>query len=521
MYVSLVLSLCLSAFTSKAQQQPLDSTFGDNGIALLPEVDGFYGVDISLQHDNKILALYNGNCGHGFLCRLMPDGSLDPTFVPIMQYQTWPVFYPGVIEMQGHACNPNSSAVRQLKSGKILLVIAPEAIVQYNADGTNDSSFGNNSFTSIISYTNLNPLAPRNTMDLIEIPGSGVLFAGSSMGSFMSDSLSLAMMKYDGSMDANFGTGGYMKVPLPPSQVGSSSQIWAARFLPGNRILVAGSSIFTGSATMRDVFLAMYTTTGTLVTSFGNNGVKLISRNANYEDAWDLEYLDDNNIYLMASTYAYPDNAGTRYVCKFNAQGVIDNNFANNGFAVWPHISYNGNTAFIGAVTPDNFVYTASDSGTSRHYTYLSYNKDGVPNTQFTSNGIYSTANYDKVTKMIAQPDNKLLLLGSDEYHPRLMRFKANTITGVPELAPKPGDVSLWSTGKDAYWTFAEGSGQKDFHLNIFSIDGKMIHSYNKQDCIATSKSGYSVALPGGLPSGIYVLQLITTEKQVTIKVAL
>jgi hypothetical protein len=101
------------------------------------------------------------------------------------------------------------------------------------------------------------------------------------------------------------------------------------------------------------------------------------------------------------------------------------------------------------------------------------------------------------------------------------MRFKANTVTNVPELGEKPGDVTLWSTGKDAYWSFAEGSDQKDFQLNIYSIDGRKIKSYAKKDCAVSGPNSYRLALPSNLPSGIYLLQLNTNKKHVTIKVAL
>jgi len=511
-------AVCERAFA----QQPLDPSFGNNGIAVLDSVDAFYGVDIALQEDGKILALFNGNCGHGFLTRMMPDGSLDQSFVTDQMYRSWPVFHPGVIEMQGSACNANMSAVRRLSTQKILLAIGPEAILQFNDDGTIDSSFGNNTgYSSIVSYVNTNPLAPKNIRDLKEVTGTGVLFASSIFPPPMQDSLVLSMMLYNGSMHTAFGTGGYIKVALPAAAVGTNNLISDIQILPNNRVLVAGSGIFSGSSTMRDVFLAMYTTSGQLVNSFGNNGVKLMHVNSDYDEAWELAYRDDNNIYLIGSTYHATNYTGTRFVCKFNATGTIDNSFGTNGFVHWSHLSHNANTAFLGMVTPNNFVYTAADTGTGMHYNYLSYNASGTANTQFATNGWYATGNYDKISKMIAQPDNKVLLLGSNGLHPRLMRFQASINTSLGNELPQQEEVKLWSAGSTVYCKLLKEEEGSKLQLNLYGIDGKLLQSYNSGDCNSNGSGIYQLSLPQHLPAGVYVVSMVCGNLQKTISVVL
>lgn len=519
----LALFLCCNAITSKVSaQQPLDLSFGNNGIALLDSVDGFYGVDIALQTDEKILALYNGNCGHGFLCRLMPDGTLDTSFRTDVMYRSWPVFHPGVAEMQGHACNANMSAVRELSNQKILLAVGPEAILQFNHDGTVDSSFGNNTgVTALVSYVNTNPLAPKNLLDLREVPGTGVLFASSIFPPPMQDSLVLSMMQYDGSMSTTFGTSGYIKQALPAALVGTYNEIRDIKIIPGNRVLVAGTGIFPGSATMRDIFLAMYNTNGQLVTSFGNAGIKIINANSDYDEAWELAYNDDENIYLMGSSFDPLTGNGNRLICKFNASGNINNGFATNGFAYWPYLSANQNTAFTGTVTPNNFVYTAADTGTGMHFNYLSYTASGAPNTQFVPNGWYATSTYDKVSKMIAQPDNKVLLLGSDGLHPRLMRFKASIGTAVSPLQQQAKATALWTEGHTVRFQLQEGTASTDTRLYLYTIDGKLLQHFSRNDCSSTGRDQYRMELPFGLPPGVYVMQLTASGKSYAIKLLL
>lgn len=495
--IPLILS-ALFAFHYANAQTPLDPTFGNNGISLIDSVDAFYGVDIALQSDKKILALVNGNCGHGFLMRLTPDGFLDSTFQPSASYRTYPVYHKGVLEIQASACNINMSVVRELESKKILMAFAPYGIMQLNADGSTDETFGNMGF-SMISNSN-DPNAIKNIMDLKEISG-GVLFAGSAFPPNTNDTLFLAKMKYDGSMDNTFGTNGYLHIPLPTA-IAATTVTQAIKILPDNRILVTGIASTMNSGNYSDIFLAMYNMSGQLDASFGNNGIKVIDFNHNYEYVFHLTYSDNNNIYLLGSS---GDN---RIIMKMNSEGVIDNTFGTNGVVSWPHISFNGNQIFNGVATSDNHITMGCDTGSAKLYNYLSFNSAGAANTDFTSDGLYFSPNNDNIAKMIAQPDNKVLVLGTDMVHPRLMRFiqnKATTPTAIPSLQAANSDIKMWSYQQDYYLTFNEN--RKDFKVVLYSIDGKIIRTYTQKDAENIGGNSFHLKLPDSLSKGLYILK--------------
>ena len=501
--------VCLQGHTATAQLSPLDPTFGTNGISLLDSVDAFYGVDMSLQDDGKILITVNGNCNHGFLCRLLTNGALDPGFTPSPSYRTYPVYHPGVVEMQGAACNPNMTVVRQLSSKKVLWVLGPGAIFQYNADGTTDSAFGINGGASVGSA---DPKSIQNTCDVKEMTGTGVLFAGSTFPPPIADSLSLARMKYNGSLDASFGSNGYVRVALPVSKVGPQSTIRSIKILPDNRVLVAGNCFTPGSATSIDIFIALYKVDGTLDATFGNGGVKVIDYNHAWDDVYSIAYRDNNNIYILGSSDT------KRIVFKTNITGTIDNTFGTGGLATFPYSSGNGNMWYYGAVTPDNYLYTSVDTGAAQLYNYLSYNSNGTANTQFTGNGIYLSGTYDKISCMIAQPDNKMLLLGTNGLHPRLLRFKANKGTGVGSVA-QSNDISLWAADGRCFIQFAHD--EQAFTAALLSIDGKVLNRWSAPDFTAAGEHKYSMTLPSGLPQGMYLLRVDSREGTKVLKLAL
>jgi uncharacterized delta-60 repeat protein len=482
--------------TAHAQTSPLDPSFGIGGISVLDSVDGLFGVDMALQDDGKILITVTGNCNHGFLCRLLPNGQLDPSLQPSLPYRTYPVYHPGVIEMQGAACNLNMTTLRQLSSKKILWSIGPASIFQYNADGTTDTSFGTQGNTSIESN---HPLSIHNIMDTKEVVGTGVLYAGSSFPPPMADTISLARMKYNGSLDVSFGTNGYVRAALPVSKVGPYSLIQCMKILPDNRVLVAGNCITPGSATSVDIFMALYNSNGTLDPGFGTGGVKVLDFNNAWDDVYSIAYRDNDNIYMMGAS-------GTnRIVYKLDITGKLDNTFGTNGLASFPHASANGSTLFYGTVTPGNQVYTSVDTGAARRCSYLSYKSNGSANTSFGTNGIFASGTRDRVSNMIAQPDNKVLVLGTDGMHPRLLRFLGNGPTGIKELSPA-NQIQIWSADGRCFIDF--GSKTPAFVASLLSVDGKVIGRWSAQQCSHVRDGVFAIALPQDMARGVYLMRV-------------
>jgi uncharacterized delta-60 repeat protein len=512
-------TLCLigalmSLATARLNAQTFyDPTFGNNGISYLDSVDAFYGVDMALQDDQKILILVNGNCGHGFLCRLNTNGSLDPSFTPSRSYRTYPVYHPGVIEMQGTACNPNMSVVRQLSNKKVLLTIGPDVIIQFNSNGTLDTLFGSIAmpgYGSIQEYNN--PASIRNVMDVKEQPGVGVLFAGSSFPPPDTDSLSLARMRYDGSLDRSFGTNGYVRVAIPPGQVGRYSTITAIRFLSNNKVLVAGSAVSMSATLRRDLFLALYDLNGQLDRSFGTNGVRIIDGAGFNENIWNIA-VDSNTNNASPGPFYIQGAIGTRrFIAKLDARGTIMSQFGTNGFTYFPHLSHNGNGYAFGSLSANNYLFTSVDTGTASLHTYTCYNPDGTINAQYPNNGRFTSTGNDRIVKLIGQRDGKILALGTNGVNPRVHRFVAyetDKPTSVPGINEKPVNITVSPNPFD-----------HEIHLELKTpepINFELVNSVGQVVYRQQIREAKSVSLPiPELAAGIYFYTISSESQQWT-----
>src|SRR5882672_3690483 len=144
---------------------------------------------------------------------------------------------------------------------------AKVVVIRYNANGTPDSSFGNNGIT----VTSL-PSADADGFAAILQADGKLLVAGRSCP--LSGSSSFLLLRYHtdigtgtpGTLDTGFGTGGIVTTGIP-SGVSTSANAIA---LSGTNILLAGQSKIGGNFV---IALARYTSSGALDSTFGSGGI--------------------------------------------------------------------------------------------------------------------------------------------------------------------------------------------------------------------------------------------------------
>lgn len=183
-----------------------DPSFGVNGRALI-SIDA--GDDIAravaLQDDGRIvLGGYTyGSLGIGFaLARLNTDGSPDTTFGSGGIVTT---ITPGDVTLQ-------ALAVAVQADGRIVLAgggSAGFAIMRYTSGGDPDSTFGVNGLATV-DFSQGNDQATAMAIR----PDGRILLSGYASG-LTQDSIALASLMPDGSMDPSFGSGGKKRVSYP------------------------------------------------------------------------------------------------------------------------------------------------------------------------------------------------------------------------------------------------------------------------------------------------------------------
>ncbi len=350
----------------------LDSTFGEDGIAVTPGLDdGIDGaLDVAVQADGKILAVgfasIPGEDVDFALARYLPDGSLDAGFgnsgVLTINFGSWQDAALAVaiqpdnqIVLAGYAHSP-TDAFFQPFSGK--LALARVLGGQLPVPGELDPTFGQDG--KVISDFSA-AAADAAAYDVAIQPDGKIVAVGDRfVDDFRGYDFAVARYKPDGSLDPSFGTGGLATVDL-----GNRDQAQSVEILPGGKILVAGT---TGNEPYR-VALVRFEADGDLDLSFGPEHTGFVIL-----DSLDSPYVLGNNLVGMALqpsdgkvlvTGCYRRYVGppSSYywdfsVMRLTADGNVDTTFGQSGLAIvdFGFGEYSNGMATDVAVQPDGRI---------------------------------------------------------------------------------------------------------------------------------------------------------------------
>jgi uncharacterized delta-60 repeat protein len=172
------------------------------------------------------------------------------------------------------------------------------SVARLNADGTIDTTFGTDGFVRT-DFENEQEFASA----ILILPDGKILIAGGRRA-WLGMSYAFALVRYnpDGSLDATFGEGGKAVTDFPQS--GSESVSFLMPLTDGK--FIAGGSFYIDSPefnSQRIVFVR-YNSNGTVDTTYGTNGVRMISveKTVLNIDGWAM--LQDGSV-LVAGTYVY------------------------------------------------------------------------------------------------------------------------------------------------------------------------------------------------------------------------
>lgn len=340
----------------------LDPSFGNGGKALL-SID--FGDDIAralaLQPDGKVLLggySYTSN-GIGFaLARLNTDGSADASFGAGGFITT---VLPGDIASQARAI-----ALQQ--DGRIVLAGGGTegfAVMRYMDDGQPDTTFGAAGLVTI-DFSDGNDQATALALQ----PDGKILLAGYASG-LVEDSVALARLLPDGSLDASFGSGGVLRVTYPtlPSIANG------LHLMTDGRFLVSG---FANSSGIVGRFLP----DGTPDVSFNGFGWRLFSFAGTVGSrVHDLEVQQDGRVAIAGTGIGAQPHF---LVASLEDDGAFDTGFGAGGYTL-TDFAQDQDDAFALAVQPDGKLLLAgrTNGGTTDMDIALArYNPDlnvGVP----------------------------------------------------------------------------------------------------------------------------------------------
>ena len=302
-----------------ARYQPgggLDSTFG-NGGKVITSLGGYSGANaLTLKSDGKIVAAGFSSAQFAVV-RYLPNGTPDPGFG----------IGGAVVTPVGNADFFTAVAVQS--DGRIVAGGYSErsdgggyefALVRYLADGSLDGSFGNGG--KVTTY-----FGPQGSgLTDMALQGDGKILAA---GGTSNPTLDFTLVRYrpDGSLDADFGSGGRVTTDFN----GYYDSASAMTLQSDGKILLAGN---VAATTGPDQFAVVrYLTNGGLDPGFGTGGKTKFALGSRSDRATAIAVRPDGRIFvaglsLLPTSYFAFGLAGLR------ADGSLDEGFGTGGKVV-------------------------------------------------------------------------------------------------------------------------------------------------------------------------------------------
>ena len=396
------------------QTVELDSSFGNNGIVI---TSGTVQIDKTLYTaDDKLLCMgyyyKNNQIGNSdwVLARYNYDGSLDNGF--------------GVngLLFNDDTCSGMVYAMAIQSDHKILVVGKEDCgyvpfIARYNANGAPDLAFGDHGIVMIDFISYLSSCSSLALLENNQILLGGLLYTDSTTSTV------LLKLNSDGSVDNSFGNAG-----LIVFDEGHEFFLSDCMVLEDGNILCYGAEFF-GYGPISDetyrVAILKLNTNGELVTSFGNNGKLLIDVLTNAINCRTKAIEMENNQIILGGDY---------FLIKLHPNGSLDDDFGNQGI-----IKYSCPFTDI-AVWKNEQIFVAGSKMINDYdygYSVCRFNANGTIDETFNSMGYFdfniSTAN-DYLQSIIIQPDGKLLLSGSSRTTGAANFTLVRLITDYPDV---------------------------------------------------------------------------------------
>jgi len=412
-FLSMAILLCLTT-QAAAKAGDLDPTFGNKGI-FSTTTDRATANAVAIQSDGKIVIAGINVANNAFadlLIRLNTDGTLDTSFGT------------GGIDNLVPPGNQSASGFFALaiqSDGKIVAGAATGeegssvAVARVNTDGSLDTTFGNDGFTTAVSPGSIffgGGLA-------LQSDGKILVAAGFGNPSIM------ARFTSNGQLDTSFGSGGVVNLQNPgPTQIGvqSDGKILVASGAAGRLVLDPQPPADQPGA------IARYNSNGTPDRTFGASGAV-----ASVASASTLLQQSDGKI-VVAGAITSKLNAPLTAsdigfgVVRYNSDGSIDTSFGTGGVAITDFGSNAPDSgAFAVAVQSNGDIVAAGAAGvqksgslTSSSFGLTRYTSAGKLDTTFGSHGIVITTvasgQISWVSALAIQSDGKIVAAGTSQF---------------------------------------------------------------------------------------------------------
>lgn len=291
----------------------------------------------------------------------------------------------------------------------------------------------------------------------------GKIVVGARCGDGFYNDFTCIRLSDSGILDSSFGVDGIFIISLADKP----EELTDIKVLDDDYIILAG---YAGNTDVNEDFaLVKLTPDGLLETSFGVNGIVLHDVTGKFDRIKAIAIKTDGKILGVGSVYDEV-RIGISALVQFQANGSIDNTFGDGGLITATPGPYA--SVFNGVViNEDNTIVVAGSLDYDSQYDFLAakFNEDGTVFSQFGEDGFFIqdyNGNSEYAATMVKQPDGKFILGGSQGIWPE-SDFAIVRISNNGELDSSFGIDGLLTTDFSNGFDYAVGL--------TLQADGKLV----------------------------------------------
>jgi len=407
-----------------------DNSFSEDGLQTTKFETPSYATALALQSDGKIVVVgyttsidENGESNSDFaLVRYDANGSIDTSFGDNGKMVTIKSATDDI---------PNTITIQS--NGKIIVAGASTTsspsehnsyslIIRYNEDGSIDSSFTVDIEKFGYLFSSANAVTIQEDGKIVVV-GQSISSTGADNENTTTD-IFVTRYKTNGQLDSTFNHQGWIT-----TNFGYNIETAFAVVIYSNGKIGVGCNIYNGNNT--DFALARYNANGSQDRSFGDKGLQRVDFNNGEETATLFAIHKEGSIVMAGSTNYY-----NLAIAHLNYNGKLDASFNGSGKL---SVSYNtnnqGSTHFNStAIQNDGKIVVAGNTwnGNNTDFLVARYNVNGTPDSTFSYKG-WTTSDLsvfaEGVNSIAIQRDGKIVAGGqsSDQSGVRFALARYNT----------------------------------------------------------------------------------------------
>ncbi|MEO5952215.1 MAG: S-layer homology domain-containing protein [Chloroflexia bacterium] len=413
--LGMAIALGMGHGVAYAADGDLDTTFDGDGKQTTNYISRYDEARaVAIQPDGKIVVvgttfISDPNNYDFFVARYNPNGSLDPTFD-----------FDGMFNDDFTGRDDRAYGVAIQPDGKIVVagVVQDQfggykfVVARYTSQGFRDTSFGNNGFF-VLCTDDFCQEPDRAVANSVAIQPDGKIVAAGYVSASGGTNFLLVRLNPDGFEDNSFDGDGVLSTNF----FGGNDEVRSVAIQSNGKIVAAGNAQVSGNN--YDFAVARYNPSGTLDAGFSTDGKATIDYFGGDDGAYGMAIQSDGKIVVAGSAYAGTSSNYDLAVARLTSTGSLDTSFSDDGIFS-TNVGINGtiDEARAVAIQSDGKIVAAgyAPGGTSsNNFALVRLNVDGTPDGTFSGNGEVTTdfiGGQDAAQGVAIQSDGKIVAVG-------------------------------------------------------------------------------------------------------------